>query len=297
MMLSLNINSDLSIDRFKEAARLAETAGYSRIWVGENIDFGHSFPLLALAAEITRRIRIGAGILSPQLNRCHHILRAFQTLREVYGDRFSVALAPGDVHEVASAGAAVAKPVQRVLECVAKMRKWRDERRWHLPIYVGASGPRLIAEGSALADGVLLNYVNPEYLRWATRHLKQQTFLAAYGPALLLPDPSNELLLEGIVSVVLAGANKTFLKDFGLTEQARLAGETTAGTPSRARMDFHLEKWALVGNKMEMKKILGMLSCLEVDEVILATPLCRNLASVKTIADVYLSGSLGDSCL
>ena len=288
MMLSLNLNSDLSLDSFKETARQAESVGYSRIWVGESIGFGHSFPLLALAAEVTRRIQIGAGILSPQLNRCHHIIRAFQTLHEAYGDRFAVALAPGDAREVESAGATAAKPAKMVLECVGELKKRRDERGWDLPIYVGASGPRLIAEGSAAADGILLNYVHPEYLDWAIRQLAQKTFLAAYGPALLLPDHANEPLLRVAARIVIAGANEVFLREFGLISQASEAREALNGRPRRNGNNMPLEKLVLTGGPAEMGAKMQKLSRMGLDEVVLATPMCRNLDSVRALANAFL---------
>ncbi len=295
MMLSLNLNSDLPLNSFKEASRLAESAGYSRIWIGESISYGHSFPLLAMAAQTTSRIQIGAGILSPQLNRCHHIIRAFQTLREAYGERFAVALAPGDAQEVWSAGATAARPVEMVLECARRLKRWRDEKGWELPVYVGASGPRLIAEGSVVADGLLLNYVYPEYLAWAIRQMRRKAFLAAYGPALLLPDHANEPLLRTAVTIVLAGANEAFLREFGLVTQARDARETMAEKSSKTEGILPLDKLALAAPLMEMRKMLQGLSCNGVDEVVLATPMCRNLASVKMLADAYSQGSLHSS--
>ena len=289
MILSLNLNADLSLKDFREAARLAESVGYFRIWIGESISYGHSFSFLAMAAEETRRIQIGAGILSPQLNRCHHIIRAFQTLQEVYGERFAVALAPGDLNEVQSAGANSAKPVETVLQCVKELKKRRDEKKWKLPVYVGASGPRLIAEGSMVADGVLLNYVHPEFVDWAMHQMKRKTFVAAYGPALLLPDPVNEPLLREAATMVIAGANEVFLSEFSLTTQAGRAREVLARKHSKTDLRLSLDRFVLAGNLTEMKAMLEKLFDKGVDEVILATPMCRNLPSVKTLGATLIA--------
>jgi alkanesulfonate monooxygenase SsuD/methylene tetrahydromethanopterin reductase-like flavin-dependent oxidoreductase (luciferase family) len=288
VILSLNLNADLSLKDFREAARLAESAGYFRIWIGESISYGHSFSFLAMAAEETRRIQIGAGILSPQLNRCHHIVRAFQTLQEVYGERFAVALAPGDINEVQSAGANSAKPIETVLQCVKELKKRRDEKKWKLPVYVGASGPRLISEGSMLADGVLLNYIHPEFVDWAIHQMKRKTFAAAYGPALLLPDPVNEPLLREAATTVITGANEVFLREFSLTSQAERAREILASKHSKTDLRLSLERFVLAGKLTEMKAMLEKLFDKGVDEIILATPMCRNLASVKTLAGALI---------
>jgi len=287
MKFSLNLNSDLSVEHFLEAARLAESAGYYRLWVGESIGFGHSFPFITMAAEKTQRILVGAGILSPQLNHCHHICRAFQTLREVCGDRFAVAIAPGDILEVESAGASTQKVVERVLNCIQELRKLRDERKWELPVYVGASGPRLLAEGSLLADGVLINYVNPEFVEWALSKMKCKTFVAAYGPALLRPDGENERFLRAAAFIVLAGANKAFLEEFGLEALANEARENLRkGRISTERLRLSLEKFALAGDLEEIKAKFQELEVLGVNEVILATPICRNLASINALTAI-----------
>ncbi len=286
MMLSLNLNSDLSLSFFREASRIAESAGYSRIWVGESIRYGHSFPLLATAAEVTHRIQIGAGIVSPQLNRCHHIAQAFRTLREVYGERFVVALAPGDAQVVKSVGAMATRPMEAVLECVKELRDIRESKGWNLPVYVGASGPRLIAEGSEVADGVLLNYVHPEYVEWAMRQMKRKAFTAAYGPALLLPDPENEPLLMSAARVVLTGANQTFLKELSFATQS---GEKTSRWSTEDIDRLSMDRFTMAGESTAMIERLQQLSALGVDEVVLATPMCRNLASVETLAKLYFA--------
>lgn len=282
-MLSLNLNSDLPVNFFRDVSRIAEMAGYSRIWVGESIAHGHSFPLLATAAEMTNRIQIGAGIVSPVANRCHHIIQAFRTLREAYGDRFAIALAPGDADALKSIGAVTSSPVAAVIECLKKLKQVREKEGWRIPIYVGASGPELISMGSEAADGVLLNYVYPEYVHWAIRWMKRRSFTAVYGPALLLPDPENEPLLLAAARVVFRGANKAFLKEFGM-----LGLNETGTEPSlHANNRVLLEKFTIAGDSHTIVDRIQELFNVGIDEVILATPMCRNINSVKRLPELY----------
>jgi alkanesulfonate monooxygenase SsuD/methylene tetrahydromethanopterin reductase-like flavin-dependent oxidoreductase (luciferase family) len=283
--VSLNINADLPMEHFREATQLGESAGYGRIWIGENIGFGHPLPHLAVAAEATRYITIGAGIISPQLNRCYHIYRAFQTLREAYGQRFAVALAPGDARELEQTGAETRRPVEAVLDCVRELKRRRGEGKWDFPVYIGASGPRMVTEGSLQADGILLNYIHPDYIEWAMRHMNRKCFVAAYGPALVLPDPVNQHTLRLNVAIILSGANQAFLREFDLENEAakaREALEVKGMIPGD--LDLPWGKFALMGGVAQLREKLEGLADMGIDEVILSTPMCKNLASVSELA-------------
>ncbi len=216
MDVGINFNGDQSFAEIAESAKQAEQLGYSNIWVGESMDFKHPFPVIAAIADATRKITVGSGIISYFFNHGFHIVKAFETLVEAYGNRFVIALAPGDLNSLKIAGIDASKPLKKLEQTIVELRA--SEVLADTPIYVGASGPRMIELGSRLADGVLLNYVHPEYVEWALEHIALETYVGVYAPALLTPDPVNERSALIAASYVAAGANKAFQEEFGLID-------------------------------------------------------------------------------
>ncbi len=286
MEIGINFNGDLSPKDLVRGSRVADATGYHYIWIGEAVGRMHPFLIMALLSKETQTIKVGAGIISPQLNHCYHIIKAFQTLREVYGNRFVVGLAPGDHRGLKIVGSSTARPVQKVKRCVIEFRKFAK-----LPIYVGASGPKMVETASKIADGVLLNYVHPEFLKWALRFFGETNCRkVAYGPALLKPDEKNLEHLRVSAAIALGGANKDFLEEFGLEEAASTVSGMLEKRQFRRLRDYDdilFEKFSICGSLREVEERVEEIKALGMDQVVFAAPLCRNLASVKNVGDVF----------
>ena len=196
-------------------------------------------------------------------------------------------LAPGDYRGLTTTGALTSNPLERVTNCVAEFRK----RLATTPVYVGASGPKMVETGSRIADGLLMNYVFPEFLKWALKFFKEGPCRkVAYGPALLKPDEKNLGLLRISAAMMLSGANKVFLEEFGLGDAASEVGEILAKEEFHKLGDYDsilLEKFALHGSLLDLEKRVEELDALGMNQVVFATPLCRNLSSLKKIGEAF----------
>ncbi len=309
MEIGINFNGDLSPKHIVKGSKIAEATGYHVIWIGEAAEYMHPFPIMALVSQETETIKVGTGIISPQLNQSHHIITAFQTLQEVYGNRFAVGLAPGDYRNLKITGALTSQPLEKVKRCVVEFRESlapphvptadsSPERMGKklcksasLPIYVGASGPKMIETGSKIADGVLMNYVYPEFLKWALKFFgESRSCKVAYGPALLKPDRKNVGLLRISAAIVFRGANKAFLEEFGLEDAALEVDGILQKRQFPRLRDYDsilLEKFATYGSLSEVGERVEELKALGIDQVVFATPLCRNLKSVKKIGETF----------
>jgi len=307
--IGINFNGDLSPKYIVKGSKIAEATGYHYIWIGEAAEYMHPFPILALVSQETDTIKVGTGIISPQLNHCYHIITAFQTLQEGYGNRFVVGLAPGDYRGLKITGASTSRPLEKVKSCVVEFRKSLASthvpaanassemapkklcKLTTLPIYVGASGPKMVETGSKIADGVLMNYVYPEFLKWALKFFREGFCCkVAYGPALLKPDEKNLELLRTSAAIVFSGANRVFLEEFGLED----AASEVDGILQKKRFhrlkdydDILLEKFAIYGSLREVEERVEELKALGMDQVVFATPLCRNLTSVEKIGEAF----------
>ncbi|MDT0446703.1 LLM class F420-dependent oxidoreductase [Streptomyces johnsoniae] len=141
--------------------------------------YAHTFdPLAALAAiaATTQRIRLGTGVTL--VNQHHPITLAKQvaSVDRISGGRFELGVGPGwNAEEMANHGVDPARPLARMLEHVAAMRKiWTEEEpefhgefvdfdpiwSWpkparRLPVLIGGVGPTVLDRVLSHGDGWL----------------------------------------------------------------------------------------------------------------------------------------------
>ncbi|MFQ5800531.1 MAG: LLM class flavin-dependent oxidoreductase [Candidatus Hydrothermarchaeales archaeon] len=285
MDFGINFNGDLPFEKIKEGARTAERLGFDFIWVGESIHFKHPFPIITAIAHSTKNIRVGSGIISYFFNRGLHIRKAFETLVEAYGERFAIALAPGDFNALRESKIEPKKPLERLKETIDELSG--SEALENTPLFVGASGPKMIEAGSKFSDGLLLNYAHPEHLKWALSHLQKDTYTGAYAPALLLPDKKNEKAILLASAFVAAGSNPSFQEHFSLkeeVEEVRLILKEKRYDALEEKKDFLLERFAICGDDATIKKRIREFKKLGLNQIIFGSPVTYNLHSVEVIA-------------
>lgn len=281
MDFGINFNGDMPLDQIAKGAKLAQDSGFTHIWVGESMPFIHPFPILALIAENTETITIGSGIMSAITNKCLHIYKGFATLKEAYGDRFIIGIAPGDRQNLLAECRESNKEIQLIYDCLNNMK---DKNK----VYIGASGPKLIEMGSR-SDGLLLNYISPRFLEWGLKKMPGKVYTAAYGPSLLLPDmglEKNALIAAGVVA---RGSNNVFVKEMGIEKEIReirgIFKEKKLPELSRHR-EFLLENFALVGDINEIQDKIKKLDNIGMDQVVFGSPLARNMDSIEKIGNL-----------
>ncbi len=279
MKYGVNFNGDQPLDKIKEGARIAEEGGFDYIWVGENPEFMHPFPVIAAIAEATSSITIGSGIMSPFLNRCADISSGFQVLREAYGDRFVIGIAPGDKLGLERVGVVVEG--NRIKACLQNL-KTQGFRA-----FIGASEPKLLSLGNALCDGVLLNYVNPAHVRWALGLAGKPSYVATYSPSLLLPEEDGMENLRLAAATVVAGSNQAFQREFcleGRVEEIRDILRRGEYWELKKHDPFLLEGFTLSGSLVEIADRIDELGKLGVDQVIFGYPMGNNPESLRRLA-------------
>jgi 5,10-methylenetetrahydromethanopterin reductase len=133
--------------------------------------------LIAAAAAVTRRVRLGIGIMNPFSAHPAELAMHAATLQELSGGRFLLGIGAGAEKFLAWAGLARPRPLSAAREAVVACRAllerdrlasdralavagWQREAhlRWDgppTPIYLGAMGPKMLALGGQIADGVL----------------------------------------------------------------------------------------------------------------------------------------------
>lgn len=184
--------SELSAQDILDLARQAERSGFESVWLNEDIG-RDSVAMLAAIAMATRFIGIGTAIVNVYTRSAFQIAMAAASLDEISAGRAHLGLSVGHHpwNDLAH-GIPLEAPLARLREYVEFIRKALAgdrfthngrffsgvdsklgvrPRRADLPIFVGATRPRMVALAGEVADGLLTNVVSPEYM---ANHMAQQ---------------------------------------------------------------------------------------------------------------------------
>jgi len=184
-------------------ARLAEEKGFESVWQGQARYHRDSVVPLAAYAASTNRVKLGTGVLHALARNVVALAVEFNTLDEIAPGRAILgisALWDPMAHEI---GIDVKKRLQAVEEYVVALRrlfngdvvnfegefvKLRNVRltrkTTRIPVYVGATGLKMIQLAGRVGEGVVLNYlISPEYTRQSVETLEAAAKEAGRDPS------------------------------------------------------------------------------------------------------------------
>jgi 5,10-methylenetetrahydromethanopterin reductase len=179
-------------------AQLAEAAGFEAVWQAESRLVREATVPMAAYAAVTERIGIGSGVVNTWTRNVGLLAATFSTLDDLAPGRVKLGLGAWWDPLAAKVGITRRHPVQAMRETVDAARRLLamervtyhgefvhlddveidivhgDRSPKHVPIYVGATGMKMMELAGELGDGVLLNYlVGPDYNRRAMEALAE----------------------------------------------------------------------------------------------------------------------------
>jgi 5,10-methylenetetrahydromethanopterin reductase len=180
-----------------DVARYAEERGFSEIWQGDNRLARDCIVLMSAFLTHTQRLRVGSGVLPIWTRNAAVIAASFSSMWELGGaweGRGRVMLGLGAWWEpiAGRTGVRLHKPLRAMREYVEAIRElltmrevtyrgefvqldrvtldvvWGDTSPRDIPIYIGATGDRMLELAGEIGDGVVLNYgVSVDYIKRA----------------------------------------------------------------------------------------------------------------------------------
>jgi probable F420-dependent oxidoreductase len=202
--LALRFREDgLPFEQLLDIVRLAERCGYDGLWVPENTG-REVFAQLGAFAMATERMQLGPGIANVFTRTPTVLAQGAVTLDQVSGGRAWLGLGTGHQPALeAGHGVTYGRPLARMRDAVRLIRAilrgdvlpetsviparaFRLETaapRPDLPIYVAALGPKMCQLAGELADGVILNWATPAYVREALANIHAGAARTGRDPA------------------------------------------------------------------------------------------------------------------
>jgi 5,10-methylenetetrahydromethanopterin reductase len=189
-----------------EYARYAEERGFEAVWQAESRLVREATVPMAAFAAVTDRIKVGSGVVNNWTRNVGLLAATFSTLDDLAPGRILLGIGAWWDPLAAKVGIRRRKPLLAMRETVEVVRRLLAMERvtFHgefvdvddieidivhgdrspkdVPIYVGATGMKMMELAGEIADGVVLNYmVGPRYNEEAMRALAAGASRAGRG--------------------------------------------------------------------------------------------------------------------
>ncbi len=201
MGLYLQDKHDISYEL--EVAQYAEEKGFSEIWQADTRLARDCVVMMSALLAVTSRIRVGSGVLPIYTRNPAVIAATWSTMWELAGpapdgsSRVLLGLGAWWEPIASRVGSGRRKPLRAMRENVEAIRAlftmeevsyegefvhldrvrldvaYGEGGPRDIPIYIGATGPRMLELAGELCEGAVLNYVVPvDYIEGATERLR-----------------------------------------------------------------------------------------------------------------------------
>ncbi len=180
-----------------EYVKYAELCGFEAVWQAESRLVRDAIVPMAAFAAVTSRIKIGSGVINNWTRNAAVIAATFLTLDDLGEDRIYCGIGAWWDPLAAKVGITRRKNLLAMREVVTVVRRLLNRERVsfdgefvqmddveldvvhgrkeprNVPIYIGATGPKMMALTGEIADGAVLNYlVSPKYNEMAMAQLE-----------------------------------------------------------------------------------------------------------------------------
>ena len=283
MPIGLSYAGTYPLEDFLKVAQAGDEAGLDSIWLAE--EFAYRDPMITAASvlQVTERVRVIPGPVTPYLKHPAAIAREALTLAEISPGRLGLQLGVGDLGGLRQLGVDVSRPLSTLEGAVDTIRALcRGEAvpgngaRMKLgggpaiPLYVAAMGPKMLALARRCGDGTALSHM------MSVAFVRRSIELAQAGAGRGV-SPDHEFVEFFAVSV--AGDRRAAY------DQIRPSAARWLGVPYP--QPAHVADWKLCG--------------LDIDYVAIGQALGRgdmeaacNLVSDEAIATLSVSGTPQD---
>ena len=196
MKFGITLKPDISVERIVALTRQAEEAGFEYGWIFDShVLWKEPYPLLTLMATATRSMRLGPCVTNPAVRDLTVTASLFATLNLISGGRMQLGIGRGD----SSRRVLGKKPVTPAeLECaVADFRELTAGREIQYdghpiqmtwanagvpPIWIAGYGPKVLSLAGRIADGVILQFADPDLIAWCLGFVRQGAKEAGRDP-------------------------------------------------------------------------------------------------------------------
>ena len=314
MKFGIEFVPQIPLDELVRLVKLAEDVGFEYAWITDHYNNKNVYETLALIAANTETIKMGTNpyVRSPAISAS-----AIATIDEISEGRATFGIGPGDKATFDALGIEWTKPVSTIKAAIADINTLLAGEKTeggaalggvkavqeHIPIYMGAQGPKMLETAGEIADGVLINASNPKDYEAAMPMIKKgigdqaKDFdVAAYTATSIGPDSeAAKNAAKIVVAFIAAGSPPQVIERHGLpegfnTQMGEFLAQGNFGGAIGAVTDEALDAFSVCGTPDEFIPKIEALADMGVTQYVAGSPVGKNVEeSIKLLGDVIAS--------
>ncbi len=187
MRFGITIKPDMTVERILALTRQAEASGFEYGWIFDShVLWLEPYPMLTLMAANTKKMRLGTCVTNPATRDITVTASLFATLNLISGGRMQLGIGRGD-----SSRRVLGKKPVTPAELEQAVKAFRDltgakemdyeGRPTRLPwanggvppVWVAGYGPKVLEMAGRVADGVILQFADPDLIAWCVSFVKK----------------------------------------------------------------------------------------------------------------------------
>ena len=268
------------LDEIVKLVKLAEDVGFEYAWITDHYNNKNVYETLALLADNTETIKMGPGVTNPYVRSPAISASAIATIDEISNGRATFGIGPGDKATFDALGIEWTKPVSTIRSAIADINALLAGDKTeggaqlggvkavqeHIPIYMGAQGPKMLETAGEIADGVL-------------------------GP----DSDAAKNAAKIVVAFIAAGSPPPVIERHGLpdgfnTKMGEFLAKGDFGGAIGAVTDEALDAFSVCGTPDEFIPKIEGLAEMGVTQYVAGSPVGKNVEeSIKLLGDVISS--------
>jgi probable F420-dependent oxidoreductase len=186
MRFGITIKPDMPVERIIALTRQAEAAGFQYGWIFDShVLWLEPYPLLTLMASNTKNMRLGPCVTNPATRDITVTASLFATLNLISGGRMQLGIGRGDSsRRVLGKKPVGAGDLERAVKAFRELTAGRaidyegqpTRLSWAKgspPVWIAGYGPKVLDLAGRLADGVILQFADPDLIAWCLGFVKK----------------------------------------------------------------------------------------------------------------------------
>jgi probable F420-dependent oxidoreductase len=195
MQFGITIKPDMAVERVIALTRQAEAAGFQYGWIFDShILWLEPYPLLTLMAANTKNMRLGPCVTNPAVRDITVTSSLFATLNLISGGRMELGIGRGDSsRRVLGKKPVTSAHLEEAVKTFRDLTAGREIEYEGQPtriswtkesprVWIAGYGPKVLELAGRIADGVILQFADPDLIQWCIGFVKKGAEAADRDP-------------------------------------------------------------------------------------------------------------------
>jgi probable F420-dependent oxidoreductase len=192
----ITLKLEMTPERAVSLAQLAEEAGFSYGWVFDShVLWLDPYPILTLMAAATTRMRFGTCVTNPATRDPTVTASTLATLNLATGGRMDLGIGRGDsAQRVLNRKPTTVAALREATTLIKELASGREAQidghplrldwaaPYEVPAWVAGYGPKVLGLAGQIADGVILQFADPNLIKWCLGFVHEGAKAAGRDP-------------------------------------------------------------------------------------------------------------------